>query len=1060
MPQPKWKTEQVPSHTFEFINIADFHNNSPWARLRYTWVWIMFFKAILVLGGDIWTCTILIISGDWTSDIKPTIDISIARWIFTACILLSFLLLATDFRKANKVIKSQDISYAVSNKIVSGFYCLQKFNYFCFIEKIHNSSKLHDKLSFFVFFQLKGWKHLVVQAPRQVINIMTLIAFMKALGFDVTNLDDVAQLLPSLRTADKFTFCVMVFTSLMFIFSGVATLIAIILWIPLVAKVQGNLKEYVCHKMDKRIDAIIKKTTKERAKKLKQQEELEIKEEISNNGRSGGDISGSSKKSAAPLPKRPKPTLPDIDVILANASEDIRLPARTYPARAHTMPEQAQHIHQHQFNYNHNHNHHLHQSQYQHHHSTLPAEYTHHDGLLYGAVPLPNTSQRSFGSSSSPSLAHAKYHCQQHSEYSSSPPRRHQTPVRHTSRTSANSNSDGSSPIPHPNSIDRAPSVQGISLILPHQQASRFYTQQQQFQQSYQSRHLQYSYNSPPPSQLQPVQSQQYHDINAHTSFQRSNTGDPEQWPAHYGFAVENALSETPSSTEHFSEYRPDSGVLPNTNDPYYVQMTSLKVECRDDDLYGDSKEIRLGLVRTHSKSGNKVYRPDKTEIEQYDSLYRGITESHLPANANRSMSVQSKSSGASTSTRSDPSYAVSLRHHHRQQHQDTHRRTESSILDAAQGIDSMLQALRHQTSFESRCLEPLSYQDPDRPVSVLIPPQPTFMSASGASGLSNAGSSMQSPSSSPQKPYDRLLHQPISPAASHISLIRVSTEQLRTQSMTSTSTSYTRPASPSCSIPLREFTPVPRDEKQELGQISVPPPPDHPLPPVPVVTTATVSPAEPLRIEDVIDDIASTLASAEKTQYPQSPTTSSLVFSPGEHGSRARTPTVDTPAIASNLSQRTKYFQNHDESSHKVEITNEILDARKESLDIRTAPGSHRQEEQVMDDISSQHNYPYLQRPYQEPQQSSSQRPTSNDQHSASSISLNANSYGVSRSGSPSHANITASSSVSSLSGHKMSHLASAIRASMESTRPSNISTLSRPSGERARPSMDKAWL
>ncbi|KAF9217250.1 hypothetical protein BGZ59_005587 [Podila verticillata] len=901
MPQPKWKTEQVPSHKFEFINIADFHNKSPWARLRYTWVWVMFLKAILVFCGDIWTCTILIISGDWTSDIKPTIDISIARWIFTACILLSFVLLATDFRKANKVIKSQDISYAVSNKIVSGFYCLQKFNYFCFIEKIHNSSKLHDKLSFFVFFQLKGWKHLVVQAPRQVINIMTLIAFMKALGFDFTNLNDVAQLLPSLKTADKFTFCVMVFTSLMFIISGVATLIAIVLWIPLVAKVQGNLKEYVCHKMDKRIDAIIKKTTKERAKKLKQQEELEIKEEMSNNGRGGGGTSGPSKKSLAPLSKRPKPTLPDIDVILANASED---------------------------------------------------------------------------------------------------------------------------------------------------QASRFYTQQQQFQQSYQSHHVQHSYNSPPPppSQLQPVQSQQYHDTNPHASFQRANTGDPEHWPAHYGFTVESALSETPSSTEHFSEYRPDSGVLPNTNDPYYVQMTSFKVECHDDDLYGESEERRLGLVRTQSKSGNKVYRPDKTEIEQYDSLYKGITETHLRAKANRSTSLQSRSSRASNSTSTGPSYAASLRQQNQQkQYQDTRQRIESPILDARQGIDGLLQTLRHQTSFESRCLEPLSYQNPDRPVSVLAPPLPTFMNETGASG-SNAGSSTP-PSSSPRRSFDRPLHQPASPAASHISLIRVSTEQFRTQSMTSSSASY-RPASPACSNHIREFTPGTRDGKQELVPISVPPPPVVPLPPVPVVG-AIASPIEPLRIEDVIDDIASTLGPVEKAHYPPPPTTTSSVFSPREQGSSIGTPTFGTSALAP-ISIKNEYFQNHDESSHKVEVTDEVLEARKESLDLRVAPAVQGQEDEQVAVISQrlQNNYPYLQQLYEGELQ---------QQPSASSTSLNSNPFGVARSGSPSLANMTASTSVSSLSGHKMSHLASAIRASMESTRPSHLSTLSRPSGERTRPSMDQ---
>lgn len=892
---------------------------------------------------------------------------------------------------------------------------------------------------------------MIVQAPRQVINIMTLIAFMKALGFNFTNLDDVAQLLPSLKTADKFTFCVMVFTSLMFIFSGVATLIAIVLWIPLVAKVQGNLKEYVCHKMDKRIDAIIRKTTKERAKKLKQQEELEIKEEMSNNSRGGGGTSGSSKKRPAPLLKRPKPTLPDIDVILANASEDVRLPVRTYPTRAHTMPEQLQHIHHHQhpFNYNHNHRH-LNQSHYQHHHSNFPDEYTYHDGSPYGAAPFPDTSQRSLGSGSSPSLAHATDYYQQHPDYASSPPQRHETPVRHTSRASANSiRTDGSTPILHSYSIGRAPSLQGTSRVLPHQQASRFYAQQQQFQQSYQSRHVQHSYNLPPPpphSQLQPMQSQQYYDTNPHASFQRANTGDPEHWPAHYGFTVENALSETPSSTEHFSEYRPDSGVLPNTNDPYYVQMTSLKVECHGGDLYGESEESRLGLVRTQSKSGNKVYRPDKTEIEQYDSLYKGISETHFRVVANRSTSLQSRSSRASTSTSTEPSYAASLRQQHQQkQYQDTHQRIESPILDARQGIDSLLQTLRHQTSFESKCLEPLSYQNPDRPVSVLAPPQPIFMSETGASG-SNAGLSAP-PSSSPRRSFDRLLHQPVSPAASHISLIRVSTEQLRTQSMTSSSASC-RPTSPACSKHIREFTPGHRDGKQELVQISVPPPPVVPLPPVPVVG-AIVSPTEPLRIEDVIDNITSTLGQAEKAHYPPPPATTSSVFSPGEQGSRIGTPTFGTFAAAS-ISSRNEYFQNHDESSHKVEVTEDILEARKESLDIHGAPVGQGQEEEQEEVISQrlQNNYPYLQQLYQgEPQQ----------QPSASSTSLYSNPFGVNRSGSPSLANITASTSVSSLSGQKMSHLASEIRASMESTRPSHLSTLSRPSGERTRPSMDQ---
>ncbi|KAG0203944.1 hypothetical protein BGX28_003946 [Mortierella sp. GBA30] len=350
MAQPKWKTEVVPSHTFEFINIPDFHNDSFWAHIRYSWVWIMFLKAILVVCGDIWTCTVLIVSGStWSiSSIKLAIDISIARWIFTGCILLSFLLLAIEIKKANRVIKSQDVSYAVSNKIVSEFYCLQKYDYFCFIEKIRNSSKLHDKLSFFVFFQLKGWKFLVVQAPRQVINIMTLVAFMGAVGFDIVNLGDLGQRFPHLSSADLFTFCVMVFTSLMFIGSVLATVAAVVLWIPLVAKVQGNLKEYVCHKMDKRIDTIIKKTIKERAKKQKVLEEMQdirLVQGGSSPAPDGADGIPLSETSSHSYPRRQKPTLPNIDVILANSGEDIRRPSKARYTHRHVCQQQQQQRH-------------------------------------------------------------------------------------------------------------------------------------------------------------------------------------------------------------------------------------------------------------------------------------------------------------------------------------------------------------------------------------------------------------------------------------------------------------------------------------------------------------------------------------------------------------------------------------------------------------------------------------------------------------------------------------------------------------------------------------------
>ncbi|KAK3831613.1 MAG: hypothetical protein JOS17DRAFT_123262 [Linnemannia elongata] len=739
MPSPKWKTEIVPSHKFEFINIADFHSNSPWARIRYMWVWIMFFKAILVLCGDIWTCTILIISGAWTSEIKPAIEVSIARWIFTGCILLSFLLLATEFRKANRVMKSQDISYAVSNTIVSGFYCLQKFDYFCFIEKIRNSSKLHDKLSFFVFFQLKGWKHLVVQAPRAVISIMILVAFMRALDFDFDHLDEVSQILPSLNLAYKFTFCVMVFTSLMFILSGLATLIAIILWIPLVAKVQGNLKEYVCHKMDKRIDNIIKKTTMERAKRTRREQELEDKrynESLGhegsggNGGNGGGGESGASagsggfRKDGRPFsamtptfggstPRRPKPTLPDIDVILANAHEDIRLPSK---ARTSKQQQRPQHIDQHPYHPHYSSS--LHQHRQHHHHASHPYhsqqnQYAYHESPPFAHTSPYNGARRSISNSGRAAgmgyHGTSQHHAQTHPYHASPSQQFQETPNRKQSLASVHSEG---SPVMYNRSLPG-----GGPPLSKAAQIARYYREQQQ-QQRQQSAWL-----SQPPTGSSPQhkqynqhhyssQSQNYHDTRPHAPMlMRAVSDEPESWPAHYGFGTDGSQTETPSTVEQFSIYRPDSGVLPDQNDPYYKQFSSQKslhssnLHQHEESVEGSrsGSSVRDGQTgeatggelpmadrrgSTGSVKATLVYRPDKTELEHYDNLYRGITETHLRVKATRTMSMRSRSP-TRQSISPEFSYTRALRQQQQQQ-----------LLDHKIGygqLDSMVQQQQEQ---------------------------------------------------------------------------------------------------------------------------------------------------------------------------------------------------------------------------------------------------------------------------------------------------------------------------------------------------------------------------
>ncbi|KAF9584312.1 hypothetical protein BGW38_006907 [Lunasporangiospora selenospora] len=939
----------------------------------------MFLKAILVFCGDIWTCTILIISGSWTSEIRPAIDISIARWIFTACILLSFILIAFDFKKANKVIKSQDISK-------------------------------------------RGWKHLVVQAPRQVINILTLIAFMSTLGFDLDNLDAIKQIMPNLRNEDKFTFCVMVFTSLMFVFSAIATFLAHILWIPLVSKVKGNLKEYVCYKMDKRIDNIIKKTTRQRAERnmirdrqadmLERQADM-LEKQHNGLGRYGGlgggsngGIGRSSESSSrnaflakrspkAGAPKRPKPTLPDIDVILANSATDVRQPPRARPASQRRRRQQPpidpaslqqyqlgllqQHGYNHQFHaqvagYQSQNGAHYQQGNDYDHVAITGSQTIHRNGSQHslpsdGRVPSRAHSVSS-SSNSAPFQSHAEY------EYVNPQVQYYQPPRRQASMASARSVlTDGSSPILYPRSIGgRSTSrshISGASSLI----SARYYTQQQQFQlllQQRQQRQMQHVYQNQQQeqrrleeptlarqsqdnlsSELEPVQTQQYDDSGPRGTFQRTNTGDPETWPAHYGFASETMLSVSPSSSQHFPEYQPDSAVLPNQSDPYYTHMagtrsratsiTSHKTELSMDgggggpENYGgnmamssrnyfstegviveetDAELLERGDGHSIGRP-EPVYRPDRIEMEHYDTLYREITQSHIRVMTSRQTSIRSRSSQSSLRSGSSPniSYARALRGQQQQQQQQlsyTHpaaNESRSSIVSKHSQISLTFGPIGGSSS------SPVAYDANGRPYSALHPPNPNFMGSHNRfRSVSNASSTTSSrpispmhssPTSSPRSSMDRARY-PQYPGSSnyahsssstsvHVLPSRVSLDCLRPRSgsplnaglIRSSTTIPVRPAHvPPPPMPLsvmpmpppqvpRPSTEVPRASMDSVQSI----PRQRPLlilPPTelsnamaPVFTPALVPAAatesglpssDILRIEDVIEDIAATL--------------------------------------------------------------------------------------------------------------------------------------------------------------------------------------------------------
>ena len=96
-----------------------------------------------------------------------------------------------------------------------------------------------------------GWKRLMfADGPRQVINGIILITVINKnrIG-NKLNLEFWSYPFPVMT---RITMGLMTFTLTLWVISVLLMLVAVILYIPLVIHIQGNLKEFCCHKIDKR----------------------------------------------------------------------------------------------------------------------------------------------------------------------------------------------------------------------------------------------------------------------------------------------------------------------------------------------------------------------------------------------------------------------------------------------------------------------------------------------------------------------------------------------------------------------------------------------------------------------------------------------------------------------------------------------------------------------------------------------------------------------------------------------------------------------------------------
>ncbi|RDB22879.1 hypothetical protein Hypma_010321 [Hypsizygus marmoreus] len=329
----KWKREVVPDHKFDFIDTREFTDHGFIMRMKYLWLYLIVLKSFMVYILDIFSAVTMLSTEAWSNEIFNQckdldgcvfIPFKTGRWLFVGCIIFSFLLLAYESRKAKKIIASRDISYAFTNVMANHYYSLRSYDHFCFFDHISNSTKTSDDFAFFVFFTFKSWKQvLLADAPRQTINALTLYAIYLVKRDNEGNWYDIGKYFANNKSISTSLLTVTTFLTVLVFAGSLLLLVAAgICYIPLLCRIQGNLKEYCCHKVDKRIGTIIKRRQKQRladAAKLAQKE-------------AQGDFSHLKNKKGELIAKPlPQPTLPNLSVD-DDVDDKVSMHTRTAPS--------------------------------------------------------------------------------------------------------------------------------------------------------------------------------------------------------------------------------------------------------------------------------------------------------------------------------------------------------------------------------------------------------------------------------------------------------------------------------------------------------------------------------------------------------------------------------------------------------------------------------------------------------------------------------------------------------------------------------------------------------
>lgn len=246
--------------TFDLIDVDRFHNTDCSTVCSYLLTWILMFLSVALLGVDIYTCLNILVFHRWsTEDYKPY-AYSVAKWIFTGCIIFQFCLLFYHWMWAIHTYKTRNIALAYVNNITRLLYVVRSYNYHCLFNKIEKDN-FFDWACFLSYGEIdNALQILVADTPRQVINVLTLRNYAtndNTSNDIISNIKNIADTNVMLSVILSFMVLSLAIWSIFFF----KFVFGMLLYIPVKVKLRKkkfkSLKKYCCSVVNEKVRILV-----------------------------------------------------------------------------------------------------------------------------------------------------------------------------------------------------------------------------------------------------------------------------------------------------------------------------------------------------------------------------------------------------------------------------------------------------------------------------------------------------------------------------------------------------------------------------------------------------------------------------------------------------------------------------------------------------------------------------------------------------------------------------------------------------------------------------------